>query len=430
MRSEAEAGEGAGGGGGGGGDLGNRKAVKEALEAARKAKVRQRAGTESAHRRALLLRLLLRSPRLLQLDGSLLRFREPRFRLFSCAAMLRDLANCRLTDSLPCFFGVVRPAPAQEDDAHERFDKAKSRAAATAAVAYNRGGPADDEGAIGGDDDADNELAAALERSRRAALANQAAKSSGAERVAENVRASAASAGGKAGAAGSNLDLDFSDTAEFVRNISVEKATAAAQSAAAARHEGIVIAGAPEVKPEPAGEAADVEMGDPAEDGEYIPLGADEDMEVSNGAGAGAKKEEGGGAGAWGAEAAPVGGREAEQALASAAEEAIGAEIKTSKGLGSVLAMLKQKNQLTEAVTWAGRNTDKQPHRVKEKVEAEQIETEDPSFKFGFSLDRYDEFGRKLTPKEAFRELCWRFHGMARRSDRPFPLRVIVFDHR
>ena len=33
--------------------------------------------------------------------------------------------------------------------------------------------------------------------------------------------------------------------------------------------------------------------------------------------------------------------------------------------------------------------------------------------KFNFKLDKYDEFGRTLTPKEAFRELCWKFHGKA-----------------
>lgn len=32
--------------------------------------------------------------------------------------------------------------------------------------------------------------------------------------------------------------------------------------------------------------------------------------------------------------------------------------------------------------------------------------------KFKFRLDKYDEFGRRLTPKEAFRQMCWRFHGM------------------
>ena len=32
--------------------------------------------------------------------------------------------------------------------------------------------------------------------------------------------------------------------------------------------------------------------------------------------------------------------------------------------------------------------------------------------KFDFTLDKYDEFGRKMTPKEAFRDLCHKFHGI------------------
>ena len=32
--------------------------------------------------------------------------------------------------------------------------------------------------------------------------------------------------------------------------------------------------------------------------------------------------------------------------------------------------------------------------------------------KFNVNIDRYDEFGRVLTPKEAFRQDCWQFHGI------------------
>lgn len=236
-------------------------------------------------------------------------------------------------------------------------------------MAFKRGGAQEeeDDAAIGGDDDADNELYAAMERSRRSALAGQAARTGGVDSVVQSVKASAAAAasagGAKASASGANLDLDFSDTAEFVRNISVEKAHALARGVEAARQTGIVIPG---VKEEPAAAAAaaggnndgDAEMRN-ADAGEFIPLGDDED-----GGGGGVKKEEGGGAAAAAGPSA-----EEQEELVSAAEQAIGEEIKASRGLGSVLAMLKQKNQLTEAITWSGRNTDKQPHRVKEKVE-------------------------------------------------------------
>ena len=64
---------------------------------------------------------------------------------------------------------------------------------------------------------------------------------------------------------------------------------------------------------------------------------------------------------------------------------------------------------------WAGRNMDKKESRVKVKVDAEAVGPVDDKWKFDFELNRFDEFGRKLTPKEAFRELCWRFHGASPR---------------
>ncbi len=45
-------------------------------------------------------------------------------------------------------------------------------------------------------------------------------------------------------------------------------------------------------------------------------------------------------------------------------------------------------------------------------MEADAITTADAAYQFNFKLDRFDEFGRKMTPKEAFRELCHKFHGI------------------
>ena len=67
---------------------------------------------------------------------------------------------------------------------------------------------------------------------------------------------------------------------------------------------------------------------------------------------------------------------------------------------------------LSEGVTWAGRTNDKKKDRVAVAVEADAIGTADPRYNFNFKLDRFDEFGRKMTPKEAFRELCHKFHGI------------------
>ena len=38
--------------------------------------------------------------------------------------------------------------------------------------------------------------------------------------------------------------------------------------------------------------------------------------------------------------------------------------------------------------------------------------TQDDQWKFNFKLEREDEWGRRMTPKEAFREFCWKFHGI------------------
>jgi U4/U6.U5 tri-snRNP-associated protein 1 len=86
------------------------------------------------------------------------------------------------------------------------------------------------------------------------------------------------------------------------------------------------------------------------------------------------------------------------------------------KGLASTLALLKDKAQLDDAqnTRWSGRANDMKDRFDKQHVlEAHAIEEKAvDGYKFGFKLDKFDEFGRKLTPKEAFRELCHRFHGI------------------
>lgn len=86
------------------------------------------------------------------------------------------------------------------------------------------------------------------------------------------------------------------------------------------------------------------------------------------------------------------------------------------KGLASTLALLKEKAQLDDAqnTRWSGRANDMKDRFDKQHViEANAMEEKAvDGYKFGFKLDKFDEFGRKLTPKEAFRELCHRFHGI------------------
>ena len=90
-------------------------------------------------------------------------------------------------------------------------------------------------------------------------------------------------------------------------------------------------------------------------------------------------------------------------------------------GLAGVLQDMKAAGQLADKEPrWSGRANDLKDHHDRKRVlEASGvIEEQDgkPSSetrKFNFKLDKYDEFGRTLTPKEAFRELCWKFHGKA-----------------
>jgi len=69
-----------------------------------------------------------------------------------------------------------------------------------------------------------------------------------------------------------------------------------------------------------------------------------------------------------------------------------------AKGVAATLAMLKGSGDLVKKDELAGRPNDYRGH--------------DPSGKeHGVKLEYRDEFGRKLTQKEAFRQLSYRFHG-------------------
>ena len=93
--------------------------------------------------------------------------------------------------------------------------------------------------------------------------------------------------------------------------------------------------------------------------------------------------------------------------------------IRRNIGLASVLQDMKASGQLEDkGPRWSGRANDLKDHHDRRRVlEASGVIQEgarsSETQKFNFKLDKYDEFGRTLTPKEAFRELCWKFHGKA-----------------
>ncbi|KAJ0243664.1 SART-1 family protein DOT2 [Hirschfeldia incana] len=82
-------------------------------------------------------------------------------------------------------------------------------------------------------------------------------------------------------------------------------------------------------------------------------------------------------------------------------------EVAVGKGLSGVLKLLKDRGALKEKVEWGGRNMDKKKSKLVGIVD-------DDGGKERFKdirIERTDEFGRTLTPKEAFRLLSHKFHG-------------------
>ena len=230
-------------------------------------------------------------------------------------------------------------------------------------------------------EDEDTELAMALERTKRLAERGVGARSDvDVARVAAARRATDAPDVGERGASGEGMV--FNDVQEFVHGINGEDKRATRSEAAAAGD-------MPPVPPPPpgSGDMPPVPPPPPGSDVDGMPpvpppppsgVGAEEEHEDD--------------------EVNPLDGVQANP---------------MGSGLAATLAMLKETGKLHENDTWDGRTNDKKPlalMRVREAAEITGAEFE--GHKFDFKLDRYDEFGRKMTPKEAFGELCHRFHGI------------------
>lgn len=78
-------------------------------------------------------------------------------------------------------------------------------------------------------------------------------------------------------------------------------------------------------------------------------------------------------------------------------------EASVGKGLAGALQLLKERGALKESVEWGGRNMDKKKSKL--------VGVRDTDGPKEIQLDRLDEFGRIMTPKEAFRKLSHKFHG-------------------
>ncbi|WRX11651.1 SNU66/SART1 family - like 1 [Theobroma cacao] len=82
-------------------------------------------------------------------------------------------------------------------------------------------------------------------------------------------------------------------------------------------------------------------------------------------------------------------------------------EVAVGKGLSGALKLLKDRGTLKESIEWGGRNRDKKKSKLVGIVDGNR---ENDRFK-DIRIERTDEFGRIMTPKEAFRMLSHKFHG-------------------
>ncbi|KAK6942163.1 SNU66/SART1 family [Dillenia turbinata] len=78
-------------------------------------------------------------------------------------------------------------------------------------------------------------------------------------------------------------------------------------------------------------------------------------------------------------------------------------EVAVGKGLSGALKLLKDRGTLKEGIEWGGRNMDKKKSKL--------IGIHENDGPKEIHIERLDEFGRIMTPKEAFRSLSHKFHG-------------------
>ncbi|KAK4396669.1 SART-1 family protein DOT2 [Sesamum angolense] len=78
-------------------------------------------------------------------------------------------------------------------------------------------------------------------------------------------------------------------------------------------------------------------------------------------------------------------------------------ESAVGKGLAGALKLLKDRGTLKETIEWGGRNMDKKKSKL--------VGIYDNDAAREIRIERTDEYGRILTPKEAFRLLSHKFHG-------------------
>jgi hypothetical protein len=87
------------------------------------------------------------------------------------------------------------------------------------------------------------------------------------------------------------------------------------------------------------------------------------------------------------------------------------------RGLGETLVTVRERGWL-HGVEYCGRQSDFKGNQQKQVEEALLSDDTALSHRVGASLQRTDEFGRILTPKEAFRDVSYAFHGYHRAASK------------
>ena len=78
--------------------------------------------------------------------------------------------------------------------------------------------------------------------------------------------------------------------------------------------------------------------------------------------------------------------------------------------MAGVLHLLKDRGELTQRMQWAGRTNDMKPVMLQglEDVYQSGAHSDEIANRVELALTRRDEYGRVLTPKQAFREVSYR----------------------
>ncbi len=79
--------------------------------------------------------------------------------------------------------------------------------------------------------------------------------------------------------------------------------------------------------------------------------------------------------------------------------------------MAGVLHLLKDRGELTQRMQWAGRTNDMKPVMLQglEDVYQSGAHSDEIANRVELALTRRDEYGRVLTPKQAFREVSYRY---------------------